>query len=457
MTGRAFEWTDAEVRRALGLSGGASATFTAVSTDTRTLGAGALFVALVGENFDGHAFLDAAAGAGAKGAVVSREVPAPAGMTLYRVEDTLVALGDLALHRRNGLAARVVGITGSSGKTSTKEFVRAALEGSYRVHATRGNLNNRIGLPLTLLDTPDDAEVVVAEMGTNEPGEIRELTRVARPDMGVLTTVAESHLEKLVDLEGVLDEKLDLVRGVDAGGEVIVGDTPPALPRRARSLRADVRVAGLSDQADPELRPSRIEVDGKGRYGFRWAEAQVRLRVSGRHMASNAVLALAVADSLGAEATTAAAGVSAVRPAAMRGEERQIGESTLLVDCYNANPQSTRAALDTLSERSSAGKRIAVLGTMLELGARSDALHDEVLAYALAAGLDLVVATGSFAGALASATSDHLLRIQDPDGVPEGVRTYLTGRDLVLLKASRGVRLERVIPGLEAALGGGGV
>lgn len=453
----AFTWTDAAVRAALNLKGGSVAApeaegpvYAQVSTDTRTLDRGALFVALVGDRFDGHDFLDRAAEAGATGAVVSRDVEAPDGMILYRVEDTLVALGRLARFRRRALDARVVGLTGSSGKTSTKEFLRAALGAGYRVHATRGNLNNRIGVPLTLLATPDDVEAVVVEMGTSEPGEIGVLAEIVEPDLALLVTVGESHLEKLGSLEGVVREKLDIYSTLPADGMALVGDTPDFLPGRARETVPGVAVAGLSDAADPRLRPGHLEVDAGGRYRFRWQGHPVSLQVPGRHMANNAVLALAAADLLGVDPAAAAAAVSTVRPGGMRGEVRTFGPLTVLVDCYNANPQSTRAALDTLASRTGEGRRIAFLGTMLELGEREAELHDRVLEHALSLGLDRVVATGRFATALPGRESAALIRREDPEAGWEAVRDELAAGGTLLLKASRGVRLERLLPLLEA-------
>jgi UDP-N-acetylmuramoyl-tripeptide--D-alanyl-D-alanine ligase len=456
MMTRTFAWTDEEIRAALDLPGEAAVEFSGVSTDSRTLQPGALFVALAGERFDGHDHLDQAAARGARGAVVSRPVEAPAELVVYRVDDTLVALGDLARHRRDALGARVIGITGSSGKTSTKDFLRGALEATLRVHATRGNQNNRIGLPLTLLEAPDDTEVVVAEMGTSEPGEIEELVRIGRPDVGVVVTVSESHLDRLVDLAGVMSEKLDMVRGLSAEAVPLVGDNPRSLAEGAREIRVDVRVAGLSTAADPDLRPSRLTVDAQGRYGFQWRGVPVALAVTGRHMAYNAVIALAVADSLGVPPEAAARGVSAVQPTGMRSEMRTVGAVSLLVDCYNANPQSTRAALDALAARTGAGPRVALLGTMLELGGRSRALHDEVLQYALSLGLDRVVATGAFAVALPELYHPRLVRAEEPRDGCEAVLPVLRQGGLLLLKASRGVALERLIPALEAEFNGGG-
>lgn len=456
MADQTFRWTDAAVRQALGMDvpgGGVPSdrAFTSVSTDTRTLEAGSLFVALVGPNFDGHDFLRAAADAGATGAVVSASVDAPAGMTLYRVDDTLSALGRLARFRRDALTIPVVALTGSSGKTSTKELLRAALSPRFRVHATAGNLNNRIGVPLTILGTPADAEVLVVEMGTSIPGEIAALAAIGAPDVALVLTIGPSHLEQLGSLQGVLEEKLDLVRGMRPGGLAIVGDTPDFLPARAREIHPAVMVAGLSTASEASLRPTHLSVDAQGRYTFRWQEHEVSLKAAGRHMAYNAVLALSVAHLLDVDAEAACAAVSAVEAAGMRGESRRVNGWTLLVDCYNANPQSTRAALDTLAAWSGQGSRVAILGTMLELGTQEAEFHDEVLKYALSLELDAVVATGRFATAAAGLEHPGLLREEDPEVALDALMERLGDNAVVLLKGSRGVRLERLIPRFEAA------
>lgn len=452
-----FRWTDTEVRTALGLSAsGGERDFTGISTDSRDLEAGNLFVALVGTSFDAHDFVDQAVAGGAAGVVVSREVEVPPRVAVYRVPDTLVALGQLARHRRRALPARVVGITGSTGKTTTKEFLRAALTGSFRVHANRGNLNNRIGVPLTLLEAPEDAEVVITEMGTNEPGEIARLAAIAVPDVGMVTTVSESHLEKLGSVQGVLVEKLDLVRGLGPDAVAIVGETPDSLPEAAREIRGDVGVAGLTARADARFRATELMADPGGRHRFRWQDTSVTLSVPGRHMVSNAVMALAGAAVLGVPAEVAARGVESLQPRGMRGEERRVGPLTLILDCYNANPQSTRAALDTLASRAATGPRVAILGSMLELGTESTALHGDVLAHALSLELERVVATGAFAAAAPSLDDPSLLREEDPESAYLAVRGELAPGALVLLKASRGVALERLLPLFEADFGEGG-
>ncbi len=459
----AFTWTDAEVRRALGMGAertGPLADFAGVTTDSRKVKQDDLFVALVGEKFDGHDYVDMAVAGGATGAIVSRRLKdAHGGLTLYRVEDTLVALGQLAAHRRAALTVPVVGITGSVGKTSTKDFTRGALGSRFTVHATTGNLNNRIGLPMTILTTPAEAEVIVVEMGTSEPGEIRALTDIARPTHGILTTAAESHLERLGSVEGVLEEKLDLVRGLPAAGTALVGDMPATLPERARTLHPRTRVAGWSERADADLRPVDVRVDSGGIHSFSWRGARVTLGVPGRHLVQNALLALAVAEELGVEPGAAAAGVSAVQPGWMRGQIERAGGLTLLLDCYNANPVSTRAALDLLELQTEAAgqRRVAVLGSMLELGPNSDHFHAEVLSYALTRGLDVVVATGAFASAANRVPAvRHGPRLIAADTLSEAyalLKPELAGSEVILLKASRGVALESLVPRLRADFG----
>jgi UDP-N-acetylmuramoyl-tripeptide--D-alanyl-D-alanine ligase len=419
---------------------------------------------LCGDNFDGHDYVSDALGRGARGAVVARSVEAE-GACVYPVEDTLLALGQLALYRRRCLDAIVVGITGSSGKTGTKELTRAAIEGSRRVYATPGNLNNRIGLPLTLLDIPDDAEVVVLEMGTNEPGEIAELTKIAEPQIGVVTTVSETHIEKLESLEGVLEEKLDLLRGLPDDGRAVVGEEPAILAEHASSIPRDLLVVGFGTGADAEYRPENATMDEQGCWSFVWRGEPVHLRVPGRHSVQNALLALTVAELLDVPAAEATRGVGRVEAGAMRGEIRRIGGLTLIVDCYNANPQSVRAALDLLVEIEPGRTKVAVLGSMLELGVRSEELHSALLDEASALGLDLIVATGDFARAATQPQTQArsggsrgagptTLSVVDPLEAYEELRGRLAGDEVLLMKASRSVALERLIPLFEDDFGG---
>ena len=453
-----FTWTDAAVRSALSMNtdlADARIAYTGVSTDSRSVRPGSLYVALSGDRFDGHDFVAEAFAQGAAGAVVSRPVESGPEGRLYPVADTLKALGALAAHRRQALPSRVIAITGSSGKTTTKELTRAAIEGRYRVHATAGNFNNRIGMPLTLLDAPDDVDVVVLELGTNEPGEIATLAAIAAPDIGVVITVGEAHLEKLGSVDGVLEEKLDLLRAVAEGGDCVVGSDPEALSVRARAICPGVRVAGWGDVADDDLRPMEVEADVFGGHRFQWKGHVATLTLPGRHVVADAMIALAVSDLVGVPAATAVAGLSSVEATGMRGEVRRIGDVTVIVDCYNANPQSVRAALELLGDQSTPARTVAVLGTMLELGEAAPDLHREVLADALATGIDLVVAIGGFAEAAAAMNVDdeRVLRADDWSVAYPELRARLAGDEVVLLKASRGIALEGMLPLLEADFG----
>jgi UDP-N-acetylmuramoyl-tripeptide--D-alanyl-D-alanine ligase len=455
-----FTWTDAEVRQALGLGTGQKCTpakFSGVTTDSRQVCPDDLYVALIGEKFDGHDFVGAAVAGGATGAVVSRSAAGPDGVAFYRVDDTLIALGLLAAHRRAALSVPVVGITGSNGKTSTKDFTRGALESSFTVHATTGNLNNRIGLPMTLLATPDDAQVVVVEMGSNEPGEIRTLTGIARPTHGIITTVSESHLEKLGSVAGVLSEKLDLVRGLPPEGAAVVGDDPPVLPASAKELHPRTRVSGWSQRADADLRPVHVTVDAGGQHSFDWRGERVTLAGPGRHLVQNALLALTVAELFAVEPGVAAAGVSSVRPGWMRGQVEDVGGLTLLLDCYNANPLSVKAALDLLELQTEAPRRVAVLGSMLELGEQSQEFHADTLRDALTRKVDLVVAIGAFAAAAShvpgASGGPAVLAAESPLAAYARLKEHLIGDEVVLLKASRGVELESIIPKIREDFG----
>ena len=456
MSGTPFRWSAAEVRRALRLRvEGRETRYRGISTDTRTLRPGDVFVAIAGERFDGHDFIPQAIASGAA-AVVSGRDPGECPVDVHLVPDTLRALGDLALHRRLQADIPVVGITGSSGKTTVKDLAMGALSVTGTPHGTAANENNRVGAPLTILSMPDDATALVLELGTNEPGEIAELARIARPTVAVVTTVSETHVERLGDLDGVLSEKLDLLRGTPRPAHALVGDEPPRLAKAARTVHSDVAVSGWSRRADPELRPRNVQPQPGGTYTFSCMGARARLRLPGAHNVYNALLALAVARFLEVDPESAAAGISAVQPGAMRSEVRRLRALTLLVDCYNANAAGVEAAVRTLEDMAAPGRRIAVLGTMLELGERSAAIHCETLKRVLRASIDRYIVTGAFARAARCYKDERIHPVEDVGQLAESLPSLARPGDTLLLKASRGVRLERAIPALESRYGGRG-
>src|SRR5256714_354110 len=336
-------WDSQRVTDALGVSGPRGLRFTGVSTDTRHLAPGTLFVALQGERFDAHAFLAQARAQGAAAAVVRQGTRAVHGLPYFEVADTLDALGLLARARRRRLApgSPVVGVTGSSGKTSTKEMIHAVLATTYRVHATGGNLNNLVGVPLTILAAPDDAEALVVEAGASVPGEIPRLRDVIEPTIAVITNVGYAHVEGFGSLAGVMQEKLALVEGARMA---VVGTDPPELASEARR-RAPTVVAGTGPGA--QVRPDAAELDDGGHPRITWRQHAVTLPVVGFHQIENAMLALAVGREAGARPARAPAGPGR-RPAPARpGAGLSLGGLTLIDGTDNAKPGSLRWGLKT--------------------------------------------------------------------------------------------------------------
>jgi UDP-N-acetylmuramoyl-tripeptide--D-alanyl-D-alanine ligase len=413
-----------------------------ISTDTRAIREGDCFVALVGERFDGHDFVDQAIASGAVAVVASKPGVAPPAVPTFVVSDTLVALGALGRFRRLAWGGPVVAIGGSNGKTSTKALVSGALATRLRVHATTGNLNNRIGVPLTLLALPFDADVAVVEVGTSIPGEIATLREIVRPDIAIVTSIAEEHLEGFGDLAGVLREESAIFPGTTVA---IVPSSEPALAESAQVARRVVR-AGL-DEGDVHAEAWRLEPDGTGTAYV--GGATVRSPLRGAHNLRNLMLALAAARELGVSYEEMAAGVAALEPPPMRANWQQIGRALVINDAYNSNPGSAIAAIDMLTA-APGPQKVAVLGTMRELGANSARCHDDVVRAALAAPVDIVAGVGEFADALAR-TGVHdgrVVTVPDVDDLWAALEPRLQPDATILLKASRGVKLERILPSL---------
>jgi len=323
-----------------------------VWSDSRSIQSADLFVALVGEKFDAHDFLTEAVKSGAAGVVVSRlEAAKGLGVPVFHVGDTLAALGALGRFRRRAWNGPVVGVVGTNGKTSTKELIRAALDSRLDVHATTGNLNNLIGVPLTLLRIPDHADVAVIEMGTNQPGEIALLRAIAEPNLVVVTSIAEEHLEGLGDLEGVMREEMAACEGVAVA---IVPAGQPDVVAEARKRASRVVAAGL-DGGDVGIERWSLDAEGRGRISANGVEVTVPLR--GVHNLRNATLALAVASELGISMEDAARGIAGMPQPPMRSNVEQIGRITLINDAYNSNPGSARAAIELLAHAGAGGGR----------------------------------------------------------------------------------------------------
>lgn len=443
-----MKWSDRSVRAALGLPGPASdAVYSAISTDTRAIPAGALFVALKGERFDAHDFLSGAREAGAAAAVVRRGTAPLPGLTLYQVDDTGRALGDLANARRKTITGPVIAITGTNGKTSTKEMLAAALRTRYRIWATRINLNNLVGVPLTILEAPPDTESLVIEAGASRPGEMARHREVIAPSIAVITNVAAGHLEGFGSGAGVLNEKLALLEGIPLA---VVGTEPPGLADLARQRARKVITAGL---AGADRVPTKVEITADGRPRISVGGQRFLLDARGRHQAGNAMLAWAVAEALGLDPARVAGSLESLALPGGRGELTQHGRLTVLHDAYNANPASFRAAIDLA--RSLRGKRklVFVAGTMRELGESSAAHHTEIATLLVALRPDVLAAVGEFVGALEpfrESLGSRLITAPDAARLAPELAARIEGDELVVLKGSRGVALERVLPDLVA-------
>ncbi len=443
-------WTLDRIAAALGEHASGSlprgpASVNAITTDTRKIGKGDAFVALKGERFDGHDYLRDAVRDGASALVVSR-VPKldTLGVPVYEVRDTLVALGALSRYWRRAWGKTIIGVAGSNGKTSTKDLIKAALSRSYSVHATTGNLNNRIGVPLSLLSLQPAAEIAVIELGTSLPGEVAILREIAEPDIALVTSIAEEHLEGLGDLAGVLREEAAVYDGVQVG---IAPSAQPEIAAAARRKAGRVIVAGLDPDAD--VKPDRWEIGADGLGLIELDGVTIRPPMRGLHNLRNGMLALAVARECGVSYEDAAAGIAAMPQPKMRVAWEQVGDVTLINDAYNANPGSTRAAIELLQGTGSGRQRVIVLGTMRELGAASAQCHADIAGLALASGADIVAGIGEFAPALEKQNErERVITAPDVEDLWPRLQARLQRDAIILLKASRGVQLERLVPHL---------
>ena len=421
-----------------------------ICTDSRRLAAGQLFVPLVGEHFDGHTFLAQAAAIGAQAAIVQKDRKdlVPEGLLHWLVDDTLEAYQQLALLHRQQLSAPVVAVTGSAGKTTTRELIRSALRPLGPVQASQGNENNDIGVPLTLLNAGEQHQAVVVEMGMRGLGEIERLSHTAAPDVAVVTNVGTAHIGRLGSREAIAQAKLEITAGLREDGLLVVPAGDPLLEAAlARVWSGRVARVALADEdgvADADWIGDWD--DGQGVISVKGSRLQVPL--DGRHNARNLLLALAVAAELGVPLDELTR--MEVEVPGGRNRRLQLGGLTLLDETYNASPEAVLAALDLLAAQP--GRRFAVLGTMLELGDQSVALHRQVAERAAALGLDglVIVASGAEAEAMAEAAAPlpRLEVVAQPELAAAPLVQWLSSGDVLLLKASRGVALERLIPHL---------
>jgi len=430
------------------VSGSPDAAAHGVSIDSRSIAAGDVFFAILGERHDGHDYAAEAAMAGATVIVAAREVAAP-GTAIVRVDDTTTALGRLGADERSRRSMAVVAITGSAGKTTTRALTVAALGARRRVAGSAGNLNNQWGLPLSLLRLPEDADAAVLEIGINHPGELAPLARIARPDVGVVTNVGTAHIGFFSGQRELAEEKAQVVFETAPGGTGVVHRSSPFLYEIAQRSGRALVTFDLGGHAD--LRPVGVAGDLVGGMRFSVDGVEVRLALWGEHAVLNALAALGAARALGVPLAEAAPRLAAVAPQPGRGRVRRLAHGVVLVDdTYNSNPSAVKAMLAALAASPWGGRRVAVLGDMYELGDRSPAFHREIGDAAARSGVTLLVTVGQWAhdaaeGARAAGLVGALAFAEVP-AAAEALAGLLQSGDLVLAKASRGVGLERALP-----------
>jgi len=461
---RIGQWIGAELPvRLRGVSPSGDGLATGYSIDSRTIAPGELFFAVKGERFDGHDFVEAALARGASAAVVSKDklttLPEAVreGSLLVVEEDPLIALQRLAAAVRRHWGGRVVGITGSAGKTTTKEAVAAVLAARFRVLKSEGNLNNGLGLPLQLLRLEAEDEVAVIEMGMSHAGEIAALAKITAPNWGVVTNVGWAHAENFPEgISGIARAKYELIEALPPDGVAFLNCGDPYVSQFGRDFSGKTVSFGSGPCAEPHAE----EIVDLGQEGSRFRvmagdeSVEVRLSLMGRHNVTNAMAAIAVGVEAGIPLAECAAAIEGLRAGRKRGEVRQIRGATVIDDCYNSNPEALKSMIATLASialTAPGARRILVAGEMLELGRDTAELHRACGEFAARKGIDIVVGVRGNAVHIvdgAEAAGANAVFVESPEAAGEWLRSELRAGDAVLLKGSRGVQLERALDGL---------
>jgi UDP-N-acetylmuramoyl-tripeptide--D-alanyl-D-alanine ligase len=425
------------------------------SIDSRTLQSGELFFAVKGERLDGHDFVEQAQSRGAIAAVVRKDQLARYSNTagLLAVDDTLVALQTVATAVRKMWDKTLVAITGSMGKTTTKEAMAHLLAIKYRVHRTKGNLNNHFGLPLGLLTLEPEYDVAVVEMGMSHSGEIAALARIALPNQGVVTNVAPVHLESFNSVAGIARAKYELIESLPHGGTAVLNADDEYVREFGRNFKGKVVMFGLKSSAGvlADVRAENIEALGTEGTRFDLVSHEVRQGVQtpllGKHNVYNVLAAAAVALERGITPSEIAAALPSLEAADKRGQVVQVGNTTVLYDCYNSSPKALMAAVETLAAMP-ARRRIVVAGEMLELGATGEQLHRECGSYVAESEVDFLLGVRGLAKPMVEAAREAGLEaefVATPEEAGEWLARETREGDVVLLKASRGVKLEKAL------------
>jgi UDP-N-acetylmuramoyl-tripeptide--D-alanyl-D-alanine ligase len=424
---------------------------TGVCTDSRQVKPGDLFIALKGERFNGHEFLTTAAHMGAVALVVMDDSPMITGIAMIKVADTLKALGDIAHFHRRRFPVPVIAITGSNGKTTTKDLLASVLGQELTLVKTEGNFNNEIGLPLTLLKMDSQTEAVVVEMGMRGLGQIQNLAGFAEPMIGLVTNVGFTHLELLKTQENIAKAKTELIESLPVNGLAILNGDDPLVREMNRSTQARRVFYGI-DAPDLDYQAGMIEMNESGsrfRVDFKNGSLELTLPIPGRHNILNAVAAVAVAKELGISNQSIQNGLA---EPLLSGKRLHIFEKNgyrLIDDTYNASPASVKAALDVLKSMDSGTRKIAVLADMLEMGPTSIEMHHSIGTYAAEAGVDRLFAYGELAKEYAKGMNDIVKGngeyFSDKQALIDRLKTYIKPGDFILVKGSRGMKMEEII------------
>ena len=446
------------------LQGQAGSVFRDISTDSRTVSEGDLFIALKGQRFDGHHFIVEVLEKKAGGVVIEEEKVGDMRWNGYRsraviaVKDTLWALGDLARERRRTFGIPVVALTGSNGKTTSKEMISACLESTFPVLKTKENLNNLIGLPLTLLRLTEKERIVVLEMGMNVPGEIRRLTEIAEPDVGLITNIEKVHLEGLGSIERVKEEKGELFRKMKKDGVILVNQDDPRVVDLASEFPGQKITFGVERAADIKAKEVRLRETEKTSFVLvmEGEETEITLPLLGKQFVPNALSAIGVASLFGMEIAKAKKALEVFHPPPMRMEITRLAMgATLINDAYNANPRSMEAALETLAERKGRGRAIAVLGDMMELGNFTEPAHQHLGRVARDLSIDLLLVLGEQAPIVVESALRHGFSPQNVKVVESHseaitlLEEMIQEGDWILVKGSRRMAMERIAEGLK--------
>lgn len=435
------------------LSGNKETVFKNISTDSRKIKPGDLFIPIVGEKFDGHDFIDASFDSGASGALTQKDTVASEGKTLIKVENTLKALQDVARFYRGRFRIPVVGVTGSVGKTSTKDMVASVLGKRFNVLKTEGNFNNEIGLPLTLFNLENCHEAAVIEMGMSGFGEIGRLTRIAAPDIAIITNIGMSHIEKLGSRENILKAKLEILEGLSGNGLVVLNGDDDMLSGLKGKLGFRTVFYGMGDGND--YRAQNVKNLGENGTSFNISlggrEYAVHVTVPGIHNVSNALAAIAAGTELGVPVESMIEGIREFSPGKLRLNIISHKGFKIINDTYNASPQSMESAINVLKDIAGNGRTIAVLGDMLEMGDWAPKAHMDVGKFAVSRGVDYIITVGKNAGYIAKGAFDegfnpeNIFSFNENNEAAEFIRDFVADGDVVLVKGSRGMKMEQIV------------